>query len=209
MTKVSELSDAQDVLIAVELAKLGASVHVIEGVTGFGSRWARRMVKENKGAGYGYRRKEYPAAWFDRDPERILHGWYVVSAFIANSYIPHYATRLMEAYMTYRLVTDHPVLGINESFDIIDLYQQGNAWIRTCTSCHATHLVVSEHSQCPVCRRLEMMLCKGCGAPLPEKSKLERRGRKRIYCDNCETTRSSRVLGSSGPLKHCLSSHSH
>ena len=77
---------------------------------------------------------------------------------------------------------------------VIELYEGGMARERICIQCRQTHLVVAEHAYCPLCRRVEAMLCKGCGGVLPEPSQTERRGRPRLYCSECECSHAHRVL---------------
>ncbi|MGI9295886.1 MAG: hypothetical protein ACR2PS_18035 [Pseudomonadales bacterium] len=194
MARITELDNAEDVILAYELATLGATPQLIERLSSFGARWARNVVREQCGVQSCHRRKDDPANWFEKDADRILHGYYVVKAYWATNADDHRAKRLIEAFNTYRDMNFNPILDINQSADVIDLAESGMAWERTCSSCRLRHLVVSEHSECPVCRRLHAMLCQGCGDPLPETNSPERRGRPRKYCEGCENSRSSRVL---------------
>jgi transcriptional activator FlhC len=196
MSRVTDLTNAQDVILAHDMARVGGTPQLLERLTGFGARWARAVVKEECGVQPAHRRKDDPAVWFEKDSERILHGYYVVKAYRRTNTDDHRASRLIEAYNTYRELSSDPILDINHCADIIELAETGMAWERTCSSCRMRHLVVTEHYECPVCRRLQAMLCKGCGDVLPEPNKTERRGRPRLYCNECETNRASRVLKS-------------
>lgn len=201
MGKLGNMRDAQNVIVAVELARLGATRQVIQRRTGFGHCWTRRIINENNEDGSGYRRRSDPARWFAREPDRILHGSYIVKAYLANKPIAHPGDRLRRTYLTYQRMVDAPVLDINVADEIIELYTTGMAWERTCADCGQVHLVVSDFSRCPVCRRVEAMLCKGCGGALPERSGVERRGRPRLYCGRCESNCSARVLSGSGGFR--------
>lgn len=194
MVRVSDLANAEVVILAHELADLGGTAQLLERLTGFSARWCRSIVRGQGGMQGVQRRMDDPANWFDKDAERILHGGYVVKAYWATQAVEHRAKRLIEAFNTYREINFNPILTIVQCADIIDLAESGMAWERTCTSCRQRHLVVAEHPECPVCRRLRAMLCKGCGVPLPENKSKERRGRPRWYCEICESSRSRRVL---------------
>lgn len=194
MSKISELDEARDVFAAVKLAELGATPQLVQKMTRFGARWARRIVRENGGSQCTYRRLEDPASWFDRKPERMLHGWFVVKAYRWHQARPHPGERLLRTIGTYRQFAPRPLLDVNMANAIIELYQGGMACERVCIQCRQTHLVVSEHAYCALCRRVESMLCKGCGGVLPEQSQRERRGRPRLYCSACECSHAHRVL---------------
>lgn len=194
MPLVADLANAEGVILAHELAELGASPQLIDRLTGFGERFSRGIVRCKGDATCTHRRKDDPAKWFDKDSERILHGSLVVKAFWATVSDDHRAKRVIDAFNTYRQMNFSPILTVVDCADIIDLAECGLAWERTCATCRQRHLMVSEHSECPVCRRLRAMLCNGCGVPLPEDEPKERRGRPRQYCAGCESKRSDRVL---------------
>jgi hypothetical protein len=189
MRRISDYADAQDVLFARKLAELGAATHVIDAVTGFGLKWIQRIVRHADAGGYGFRARKDPGSWLDEQVERLLHGWYMVKAYEAHVRVAHPAERLLRSYATYRDVAGTPVLGVNDVFDVVQLHQRGMAWTKTCTECRAGYLLVSDRNQCPVCHRLDSLLCKCCGEPMPEEYTRPRRGRPRLYCGRCEGRR--------------------
>lgn len=189
MRRISDYRDAQDVLLARRLAELGAGTHVIDALTGFGVKWIQRIVRHADAGGYGFRARKDPGNWLDEQVERLLHGWYMVKAHEAHGELSHPAERLLKAYTTYRQVAGTPILGINEAFIVVRLYQRGMAWTKTCPGCRAGYLLVSDRNQCPVCHQLDALMCKCCAKPLPEEYTRPRRGRPRLYCGQCEGRR--------------------
>lgn len=158
---------AQEVCVAVELARKGAGALVLERVTGFGSRWCRELVRDHGGP--IARRLRDPHRWFEEDPQRLLHGTYVVMAYECQRVNRSPGRRLLGAYEYYRRITRQPgLLDVNECAQIIDLYQKGNAWIRPCKGCPLSHLVLYERPLCPVCRFLSKSLCRRCKEPLED-----------------------------------------
>lgn len=179
MHRSADYPTAQEIFVAVEMAKLGAAAIVIERLTGFGARWARGIVREHGGA-LALKWKD-PIRWFEANPERLLHAAYVQCAYDMQSTAQSVGRRLLAAYRTYRNATSEPgLLDINACAQIIDLYQSGNAWVRECTECGLKHLVLSERTLCPLCRIEGREFCRGCGELLPENH-----APLRAYCDNC------------------------
>lgn len=165
MHRAVDYRTAQEVCVAVELARRGAGALVLERVTGFGSRWCRVLVRENGGP--ISRRLRDPHRWFETDPQRLLHGRYIVMAYECQRANRSPGRRLLGAYEVYRRVARQPgLLDINECAQIIDLYQTGNAWVRKCRDCPALHLVLYERPLCPTCRFLAKTLCRRCSKPL-------------------------------------------
>ncbi len=187
MGKISDFEDARDVTYSHQLAELGAATHVISAlVRRRATKWITRTVREAGAGGYGFRPRNDPSAWYDEHAERLLHGWVMVNAFQANRPIEHPAARFMAAYQVYREVSGAPILGINEAFEIVDLFQCGLAYTKSCCDCGTTYLLVSERKHCPVCQWYSALFCQSCGDPLPEEFLSPRRGRPRLYCLKCE-----------------------
>ena len=174
-----DYATAQQVSIAVELARQGAASIVIERLTGFGARWVRGIVREHGGA-LALKLKD-PVRWFEGDPHRLLHGRYVQMAYERQPAQDALAKRVLNTYLAYRRVAASPgLLGINECAQLIDLYQRGEAWERECLECQEKHLVIADHATCPICRLIKRDFCRGCGHPLPAGAQ-----RLRAYCDAC------------------------
>jgi len=179
MHRSADYPTAQEIFVAVEMAKLGAAAIVIERLTGFGARWARGIVREHGGA-LALKWKD-PVRWFEASPERLLHAAYVQCAYDMQSTAQTVGRRLLAAYRTYRNATSEPgLLDINACAQIIDLYQSGNAWVRECIECGLKHLVLSERTLCPLCRIEGREFCRRCATLLPENHPP-----LRAYCDAC------------------------
>jgi hypothetical protein len=177
--RAADYYTAQEVFVAVELARRGAASALIERLTGFGARWVRSIVREHGGA-LAMKSKD-PLRWFEENPTRLLHARYVQMAYERQPANETMGRRLLNTYNAYRRVAAIPgLLGINECAQVIDLYQSGNAWVRECTECQQKHLVLTERTLCPVCRLMAREFCRGCGQPLPASV-----GRLRAYCDTC------------------------
>ncbi len=177
--RAADYDTAQEVFVAVELARCGAGASLIERITGFGPRWIRGVVRQNGGA--LARKPRDPLRWFEEDPQRLLHARYVVMAYECQPANLAVGRRLLGAFRAYRMVAQYPgLLDINECAQIVDLYQTGNAWVRTCAECRSPHLVLSERPLCPVCRSIAREFCRGCHQPLEARD-----GRSRAYCDAC------------------------
>lgn len=179
MHRSADYPTAQEIFVAVEMARVGAAAIVIERLTGFGARWARSIVREHGGA-LALKWKD-PVRWFEANPERLLHAGYVQCAYDMQLTAQSVGRRLLGAYRAYRNATSEPgLLDINACAQIIDLYQSGNAWVRECTECGLRHLVLSERTLCPLCRIEGREFCRGCGQLLPENHPT-----LRAYCDAC------------------------
>lgn len=184
--RATDAETAREVLVADELARCGASAALIERLTGFGSRWVRRTVRRNGGAMAC--KPQDPLRWFERDPERLLHARSVVLTFINQPANRSPGRRLLDAYLSYRALAPQPgSLEINKCAEITELYRNQSVWMRMCSECRLTHLVLSEHALCPVCRLIAREFCRGCRAPLPARS-----NPARAYCDQC-TPRAARL----------------
>src|ERR1700730_17429431 len=157
---------AEEVGVAEWLAKLGASAALIERLTGFGSRWVRGAVRRH--AGPLAKKPRDPLRQFGRDPTRLLHGWMI--CIVMYEYQPAHLSegaRLVEAYLAYRGIAQPPgMLDINECAQIIDLYQNNNAWLQPCRQCHRTHLVLSDLTICALCATKASIFCNICKEPL-------------------------------------------
>jgi hypothetical protein len=181
--RAANFSTAREVFLAVELARLGAAAALIERLTGFGSRWVRGVVRANGGALFLKTRD--PVRWFDRDPQRLLHGRYVQMAYELQPANDDLAKRLVSTYVAYRRVAASPgLLGINECAQLIDLVQKGEAWVRECLGCQEKYLVIADRATCPICELFEFGFCRGCDQPLPEHG-----SRARAYCQACSPHR--------------------
>lgn len=179
--RAADPNDAKEVIVAVELARCGAASGLVERLTGFGTRWVRSIVRENGGV-IAMKSKD-PMRWLEESPQRLVHARYIQTAYDVQPANESIGRRLINAYTAYRRVTPNPgLLDINECAQVIDLYQSGNAWVRECSQCQERVLVLSEHSQCPICRWMEREFCRGCGRELPTPGA---EGRHRVYCDNC------------------------
>lgn len=177
--RATDYATAQEVAVAVELARCGASAALIERVTGFGARWVRGAVREN--GGVLARKPRDPMRWFEADPQRLLHAHYVVMAYERQSANLSAGRRLVDAYRAYRTVASQPgLLEINECAQIVELYQTNNARVRLCGECRVRYLVLSERSLCPVCRLMAREFCRGCQQPLEAQ-----RSHSKAYCDSC------------------------
>ncbi len=191
--RAANVSTAQEVSIAVELARLGAASALIERLTGFGSRWVRGIVRANGGA-LAIKLKD-PVRWFERDPQRLLHARYVQMAYERQPANEAIAKRLLTTYIAYRRVAASPgVLGINECAQLIDLYQRGEACVRECLHCQEKHLVIVDRATCPICRLMRREFCRGCEQPLPEHAE------RRAYCDTCSPRSVRKALRRRGRL---------
>jgi hypothetical protein len=170
---------AQEVFVAVELARQGAAAPLIERLTGFGPRWVRGVVRAQGGA-LAMKLKD-PVRWFEGDPQRLLHARYVQMAYERQPANEALGRRLLTTYVAYRRVVPNPgLLGINECAQLIDLIQRGDAWVRDCLECQQKHLVIGDRATCPLCRFIERESCRGCGGALPIAQV-----RQRAYCDSC------------------------
>ena len=179
MHRAADYHTAQEVFVAVELARRGAASALIERLTGFGARWVRNIVREHGGA-LAMKSKD-PLRWFEENPIRLLHARYVHMAYERQSVNETMGRRVLNTYDAYRRMASSPgLLDINECAQVIDLYQSGNAWVRECTECQQKHLVLTERTLCPLCRLMAREFCRGCGQPLPASA-----GRLRAYCDTC------------------------
>jgi hypothetical protein len=172
---------AQEVSVAQELARLGATAALIERLTGFGARWNRSLVRRYGGP---IAQKPRDARFFDEDPARRHQGWLciVMSEDQPANLSP--GAQLVEAYIAYRGSAQQPgILDINESAQVIDLYRTGNAWIRSCTQCKKEHLVLSERQLCPECWLMSRTFCKNCDRQLEESAR-----HTTLYCSTCSTS---------------------
>lgn len=200
MTGQTSRERAQEYMIASQLAEYGARPKLISTLTELSESYAKKMVRDANGDGCGKRSKKDPTIWFSQDPMRLQHG----SRFLMNYYktedSQRMAIRLMEAYIEYRFMSEHLVLkdrvalGINEAFDLLQLYYKGEARLTTC-SCCGYHIITFESiSTCYVCDFLESIVCntEGCKNILPERQNDEKRGRPKAFCEVCERERATR-----------------
>lgn len=171
---------AQEVAVAEELAKLGATASLIERLTGFGARWNRTLVRRYGGP---IAQKPRDPRFFDEDPDRRHHAWLCVVMSEDQPANLSPGAQLIEAYIAYRGIAQPGVLNINESAQIIDLYRTGNAWIRSCTQCNRDHLLLSERLVCPECRLIARTFCKNCHSQLPDNAR-----HTTLYCSTCATS---------------------
>jgi hypothetical protein len=178
--RAADFQTAQEVVLAVELARVGAASALIEQLTGFGSRSIRRIVREHGGA-LAMKFKD-PVRWLEDDPQRLLHARFVLMPYVLQPSTDGIARKLLNTYNTYRQLVPPPqLLDVNECAQVIDLYQEGNAWLRECSDCQEMHLVLTERSSCPLCRFIAREFCRGCHTVLPPAN-----GRPRgAYCDEC------------------------
>lgn len=177
--KAVDYETAREVAVAEALARLGAGAALIERRTGFGARWIRGLVRRHGGP---LAQKPRDALrWFGEDPPRLLHGW-VVCVLLQEVEAPNLSrgARLVEAYQAYKRLADaQAILDINDCALIIDLYAEGNAWLRPCTDCGKPQLVLAEGSVCAVCQMIARTFCRRCGKPLEEGN------RSRLYHRDC------------------------
>lgn len=177
LRRASDYKTAQEVAVAVDLARCGATVALIERMTGFGRRWIRGIMR--KYGGKLARKSTGPVTWFEEKPQRLLQACYVVLAYECEAEEHSPGRRLVDAYREYRVVARDPgILTINECAQIVDLYRKGSAFLLSCTACKTVHLALSERPLCPMCRMMEREFCKGCQCPL------KNRGAS-LYCEAC------------------------
>jgi hypothetical protein len=175
--RASVYQAAEQVQIAVALARNKASATLIESLTHFGVRWIRRTIRQNDGA---LALKSRDARWLERDPKRLLQAVVFLRAYEQqpSSHLP--GRRLLDAYAAYSVFAGTGTLDINRCAQIVQLRQSKEARERTCSECRISHLVVCECALCPICRLIERSRCRGCGAQLPSDSVHSRR-----YCADC------------------------
>jgi hypothetical protein len=174
-----DVDTAREVFIAVELAKCGAASTLIERLTGFGTRWVRRVVRENGGA--LARKPRDPLLWFEQRPARLLDACLFQGAYEFQPLTLPPGQPLLDTYRLYRRNASGPgLLDINECAQIVDLCRSGDARIRECIECHEPYIVLSDRMTCPVCRIIDREFCRGCGKPF-----IQRDHHWRAYCDEC------------------------
>lgn len=182
--RASDYQAAEQVLIAVALARSGASATLIEQMTHFGVRWIRRTIRENGGV---LALKSHDARWFERDPQRLLQAMFFWMSYQLQPANDLPGRRLVDAYCAYRAFAGAGILDINKCAQVIELCQSQEAWMRTCSECRISHLVLSERALCPICRLIERSFCRGCGKALQADP-----ARPRSYCPQC-SSRSARL----------------
>jgi len=178
--RAADFQTAQEVVLAVELARVGAASALIEQLTGFGSRSIRRIVREHGGA-LAMKFKD-PVRWLEDDPQRLLHARFALMPYVLQPSTDSIARKLLSAYNAYRHLAPPPqLLDVNECAQVINLYQSGNAWLRECGDCQEMYLVLADRSSCPLCRFIAREFCRGCSTLLAPSN-----GRPRsAYCVEC------------------------
>jgi hypothetical protein len=170
---------AQEVAVAEELARLGATAALIERLTGFGARWSRNLVRRYDGP---MAQKPRDVRYFDADPDRRYHGRLCISRMEAAPSNLSPGTQLIEAYFAYRGMAQHMpngMLDINDAAQVIELYRAGVARVHKC-KCNRKFLTFSQRLLCPVCVLMERSFCKNCHLPLPENAR-----HTTLYCTTC------------------------
>jgi len=182
--RASDYQAAELVLIAVSLARAGASATLIEQMTQFGVRWIRKTIRENGGV---LALKSHDPRWFERDPQRLLQAMFFLMAYQLQPANDLPGRRLVDAYCAYRAFVRQGALDINKCAQVVNLYESREAWLRNCSECRISHLVLSERALCPICRLIERSFCRGCSRPLGSDP-----ARPRSYCSQC-SSRSARL----------------
>jgi len=170
---------ASEILVAVDLAKLGAGAALIGELTGFGPRWVRRVVQRNGGA--IARRERDPHRWIAEEPNRSIHAAVGLCAYGLQPARATAAMKLKVSYEAYCNVMPRAhIMDVNMLAQMIELYDDGDAQMRLCTECREAHLVLAEQPMCSACRLYERTFCRACQAELPHVD-----GPPRAYCISC------------------------
>lgn len=179
--KGTYLESADDVNVALELARCGASTALIRSLTDFGPRWVRGLVRQNGGLAA---KPVDLLRWFQKDPQRLIHGRCVVLAHERQPITLSKGRRLLNAYYAYRAVASQPgLLTILQCAEIIRMQEAGSVYTRSCAQCHLPYLVLNHQVECPVCHFVEKLSCRGCGAYMNVSDAALTLGRR--YCEQC------------------------
>lgn len=178
---------ASKIVIAGELAKLGARTKVLRYTTQFPIQTIRKIIRDATGLGpitgpYGD-----PQRWFSELPDRLVHGKLFLHLHTLRKE-KMLALRLLKAYRLYLEVVPSPILDINMAFGIIFLKEHGLLHQNKCAECDSHFVTIKSNTgYCQACTQFHLYHCRTCNAPLPHNG--SNKGRKREYCDSCNQLR--------------------
>lgn len=177
---------ASKIVIAGELAKLGARTRVLRYTTQFPIQTIRKIIRDATGLGpitgpYGD-----PQRWFAETPERLVEGKLFLHLY-KNRREKMPANRLLNSFRLYNMLVPQPVLDINMAFGILFLKEHGIIKSKCCTFCKSDFISLTSATICQACFVFQSFHCRICNAPLPFTK--SNKGRKREFCDNCNQSR--------------------
>lgn len=214
-TKKDQLLKARELLCAARLAELGARTGVI-------FYWADNLNQDTVRATIRQVTGEMPASgmlphsaeWFRACKDRLIQGMLFINIYELvlsddSELIP--IEQFEKAFVIYSTVVKNPLLSINYADHIIRLVHKTQAiGVRICKRCANSYLEIANENTtiCQACQWHEEFFCRtsGCNNPLPKYALATRRGKKRAYCDACNTEKArqrQRKYTTEIPTYHC------
>ena len=154
-TKATDVATARLIVIADELASVGARAPLIRQLTGFGERWVRNLVRRSKAA--RPRRMSDAALWLDQDPQRLVDTSVFMAVYGCQLTTDPEANRLLRSYRAYRAIKPGAALDINRCAQVIELCRLRTLRSATCRLCGTRYLALPSDAMCPVCRMLKSL----------------------------------------------------
>jgi hypothetical protein len=183
------LRKAESLVIARQLADLGARPRLVQVLTGVSHQVSRGLCQAAGGEAQVNARfcRDF-LRWVEAESERLneaLRFW-LCHEHIADAESP--AEHLVRGYILYRRAApsgdDGSLLGIEHCHEVVRRVGEGDLFLRECPTCGGGFLTATELSQCPACKLEAVLFCRACGARLPDP--VSRLGRPRQYCDACQ-----------------------
>jgi len=208
VAKTDSLLKAREQLSAARLANLGARTGVVY-------QWTKLLTMDNirsiirkvTGATPASGMMPHSVEWFRGFKDRLIHGKLFMGIYEnilkqGGDVIP--IEQFEKAFNLYAIMSREPLLSINIADNLVKLtHKSKQIGLRICKQCQNNYLeLVNERTTlCQACQWNEEFYCRTrvCRKPLPRHTlELNRRGKKRQYCDECNLQRArSRQVKSS------------
>lgn len=156
--------EIQNLMIAAELARFGARTGVIEHLTGLASSTVRRLIRDVTGRRSPSGQLPYSTAWYERQPERMIHCALFLRLFAQESTdTENLPGRIfLNAYTNYCNSVSTPDsaaprhrLFINRAHLAIQLLRIGELTYHYCPYCGGRYIDARDKlaDKCQICRK--------------------------------------------------------
>lgn len=211
--RVPSLDEANQIIVANQLIKLGARIAVVTNMTRIPAKKLRRLYREwtDKDPVPGHLPSD--ASFYTQDLIKSLHS----SVFLAlyryyttlkpiDTIGPELLIQTYRAYLAhFDIEIEDAVIDINRAWYMLRAYRSGFIVSQTCRWCKSNYVVSTAYSRqgCPVCTILSNSKCIDCGTPIREgKDLLQTKGKKR--CATCQSRARNRRISMQRIASSCV-----
>jgi len=183
-TTTNVIQQAQTILEAKQLIKLGARTSLIHALTDLPKQLIASLYPLVEGITQPSGKGPFSEAWYLRSNQRLLHANYVWQLFQQMKQSERGSTAvLIHVYEVYRDIKNPPLLNLHQVYFVPRLVSMGHWYEQACGYCNMSYIapLMTEGSACPACTEYFHYRCPSCGSAIEYNGI----GRNRTICSTC------------------------